>query len=166
MALFKRPDLEAQGLTKDQIDFVMTEANRSLSKNYVLSSDVQAQIDEAVKTAQAAPVNVLESDEYKKLEADFAAYKDEQQTISGEAFAGVKPKFRGTVYGMLNRGDGAEPVEKQLEGIKKNFEEYFVEAEQQRKPPVFGAPLQGSMPKGNEGAAKGFADAWGFGPKK
>ena len=166
MALFKRPDLEAQGLTKEQIDFVMTEANRSLSKNYVLSSDVQAQIDEAVKTAQAAPVNVLESDEYKKLQADFAAYKDEQQTISGEAFAGVKPKFRGTVYGMLNRGDGAEPVEKQLEGIKKNFEEYFSEAEQPRKPPVFGAPLQGSMPKGNEGAAKGFADAWGFGPKK
>lgn len=136
MALFKRPDLEAQGLTKDQIDFVMTEANRSLSKNYVLSSDVQAQIDEAVKTAQAAPVNVLESDEYKKLEADFAAYKDEQQTISGEAFAGVKPKFRGTVYGMLNRGDGAEPVEKQLEGIKKDYEEYFFEANQQNS----GAP--------------------------
>ena len=44
MALFKRADLEAQGMTKEQIDFVMTEGNRSLSKNYVLSSDVQEQI--------------------------------------------------------------------------------------------------------------------------
>ena len=33
MALFKRPDLQAKGLNDEQIDYIMTEANRSLSRN-------------------------------------------------------------------------------------------------------------------------------------
>lgn len=166
MALFKRADLEAQGMTKEQIDFVMTEGNRSLSKNYVLSSDVQEQINAAVEAAKAAPVNVKETDDYKALEGEFAAYKDKQATITSEPFEAVKPKFREQVYGMIQRGDGAEPVDKQLAGIREKYEEYFTPAQQQQKPPAFGAPIQGSMPTGNKGAVQGFKDTWGFGPKK
>ena len=40
------------------------------------------------------------------------------------------------------------------------------QAQQQDKKPSFGAPIEGSMPKGETGAVKGFSDAWGFGPKK
>lgn len=43
MALFKRADLEKQGLSKEQIDFIMTESGRSLSANYTLNSDIQAE---------------------------------------------------------------------------------------------------------------------------
>ena len=52
MALFKRPDLEAQGFSKEQIDYIMTESNRSLAANYVLKSDVQAQVDAAKNAAK------------------------------------------------------------------------------------------------------------------
>jgi hypothetical protein len=75
----------------------------------------------------------------------------------------VKPKFFETVYGMVDRKDGAKPVEEQLKGIRENYEEYFTPAQQQK--PTFGAPVEGSMPKGETGAVKGFADAWGFVPK-
>ena len=51
MALFKRADLEAQGFSKEQIEYIMTESGRSLASNYTLKSDVQAQIDAAVAAA-------------------------------------------------------------------------------------------------------------------
>ena len=66
---------------------------------------------------------------------------------------------------LVDRGDGAKPVEEQLKGIREQYEEYFEQPAQQQKP-AFGAPVQGSMPTGETGAVKGFADAWGFGPKK
>lgn len=166
MALFKRADLKAQGLTDEQIEFVMTEGNRSLSKNYTLTSDVQGQIDTAVQAAKAAPVDIKESDDYKALQGEFDAYRAMQAARMSDEFKGVKPKFFETVYGMVNRGDGADPVDKQLEGIRKEYEEYFEAAQQQTKPPQFGAPVEGSMPKGETGAVKAFADAWGFVPKK
>ena len=64
---------------------------------------------------------------------------------------------------MIDRGDGAKPVNEQMADIRKNYEEYF-EAEQptQQKTQQFGAPVQGGMPKGAEGAVAGFVNAWGF----
>ena len=38
MALFKRKDLEAQGLSENQISWIMTEAQRALGNGYVLKS--------------------------------------------------------------------------------------------------------------------------------
>ena len=94
-----------------------------------------------------------------------SAAQQAQQTARGsDEFKGVKPKFFETVYGMVDRGDGAKPVNEQLDGIRKNFEEYFV-AEQQGPKPTFGAPVEGSMPTGQQGAVKGFAEAWGFGTR-
>lgn len=168
MALFKRPDLQAKGLNDEQIDYIMTEANRSLSRNYTLTSDVQGQID-AARTEWEKTQNTpdpKESEAYKQLQGDFNAYKQMQEARGSKDYEGVKPKFFETVYGMVDRGDGAEPVEKQLAGIREKYEEYFTQAQQQTRPPVFGAPVEGSMPKGDKGAVDAFTAAWGFGPKK
>ena len=108
-----------------------------------------------------------ESDAYKSLKGEFDAYKAMQAARGAKEYAGVKPKFFETVYGMVDRGDGAKPVEEQLKGIRENYEEYFSEARQQNNKPVFGAALEGGgMPTGETGAVKGFADAWGFVPRK
>ena len=162
MALFKRADLEAQGMTKEQIDFVMTEGNRSLAKNYVLSSDVQAQIDAAVKAAPAQTVDVKTSDEYLAL----ARERDMLRAIGGEDFSTVKPKFRETVFGMLDRGEKAAPVADQLKAIGEKFEEYFTPEKPETPPakPQFGAPVQGSAPTGESGQS--FMDGWKFIPPK
>ena len=135
MALFKRPDLEAQGFTKEQIEYLMTESNRSLAANYILKSDVQAQIDEAVKGVQPAPVDPTTTPEYKAI----AEERDMLRTIGGEEFASVKPKFREQVFKMLNRGENAAAVSEQLTGIKGNYEEYFIseEASKQQNTPQF-----------------------------
>ena len=126
MALFKRADLEAQGLTKDQIEYIMTESGRSLSANYVLTSDVQSRIDEAVKAVKPEPVDVKTTPEYMEVVGE----RDMLRAIGGEDFATVKPKFRKQVYGMLQTGTDAKPVAEQLTGIRENYEEYFLPAEQ------------------------------------
>lgn len=165
MALFKRADLKAQGLTDEQIEFVMTEGNRSLANNYTLTSDVQGRIDAAVQAAQKtqAPVNVTESEEYIKLMNE----RDMLRAIGGDDFATVKPKFRETVFGMLDRSEKAEPVADQLKAIGEKYEEYFAAEKQQEAPPAkpsFGGPTQGSAPSGKQGPS--FMDTWGFIPKK
>jgi hypothetical protein len=95
---------------------------------------------------------------------EFTSYKAMQAARTSKEYEGVKPKFFETVYGMVDRNDGAKPVEEQLKGIRESYEEYFTQAQQQK--PTFGAPVEGSMPKGDKGAVQGFADAWGFGPTK
>ena len=134
MALFKRPDLEAQGFSKEQIDYIMTESNRSLAANYVLKSDVQAQVDAAKNAAKPEPVDPKTTPEYIEL----AKKNDMLQTIYGEDFAQVKPKFRETVFGMLDRSDNAKPIAEQMVGIKEKFEEYyFPDAEQPKNTPQY-----------------------------
>ncbi len=125
MALFKRADLEAQGLSKEQIEFIMTESGRALSTNYTLKSDVQAQVDAAVNAAKGEPVNVKETPEYREL----ANERDMLRAIGGDDFAIVKPKFREQVYGMIDRGEGAKPIAEQLTAIKEKFEEYYLPSE-------------------------------------
>ena len=88
-----------------------------------------------------------------------------QEARGSKDYEGVKPKFFETVYGMVDRGDGAEPVDKQLAGIREKYEEYFTPQQSQQKP-IFGAPVEGSMPKGEQGAVSAFSQAWGFVPQK
>ena len=107
-----------------------------------------------------------ESDDYKTLQNQFNDYKAMQQARTSEDYKGVKGKFFETVYGMVDRKDGAKPVAEQLADIRKGYEEYFEPEQRQQQKPTFGAPVEGSMPKGETGAVKGFADAWGFVPKK
>ena len=161
MALFKRSDLKDQGLTDAQIEYIMTESGRSLASNYIPQSDVQSRIDEAVKAAQPAPIDVRTSPEYTELLHE----RDMLRAIGGDDFSGVKPKFREQVFGMLQTGEDAKPVSEQLTGIREKYEEYFIPQEQPAPKPQFGSPDKGGMPKGNEGAAEALSKAWGFGPK-
>lgn len=128
MAIFKRDDLRKQGLNDEQINWIMTEGNRSLSANYTLNSDVQSRVDEAVKAAasQAPKIDVKTTDEYIALQNE----RDMLRAIGGDDFATVKPKFRETVFGMLKRDDGAPAIAEQLKKIGEEYEEYFTAAAQ------------------------------------
>lgn len=160
MALFKRPDLKAQGLNDEQIEYIMTEGNRSLSANYTLTSDVQSMIDAAVQAAQTAPIDIKTSAEYKQIVAE----RDMLRAIGSDDFASVKPKFRETVFGLLDRGEKAPAIADQLKAIGEKYEEYFVPQSKEGDPkPAFGAPTQGSAPTGKTGPS--FMDTWNFVPK-
>lgn len=161
------------GLTPEQrTEQVFSLYGRALDDGYIAKTAAAQAQQTALESAKAewekgvkAP-DPTESDAYKSLKGEFDAYKAMQTARGSKEYEGVKPKFFETVYGMVDRGDGAKPVEEQLKGIRENYEEYFTEARQQNNKPTFGAPVEGSMPKGETGAVKGFADAWGFVPKK
>ena len=160
------------GLTSEQrTEQVMSLYGRALDDGYISKSAAQTAQETALNNAkteweknQVKP-DVKESDEYKALQGEYAAYRTMQSARSSEDFKEVKPKFFETVYGMIERGDGAKPVAEQLAGIRKDYEEYFTQQEAPKKP-NFGAPTEGSMPKGNESAVSAFVNAWGFGAKK
>ena len=162
MALFKRADLEAKGLNKDQIEYIMTESGRSLAANYTPTSDVQSQIDAAVKAVKPEPVDVKTTPEY----AEILKERDMWKAFNGDDFAQVKPKFREQVFGMLDYSANAKPIAEQHAAIKAKFEEYYVPDPQPAPKPQFGSPDKGTMPKGNDSAADAIGKAWGFGPKK
>ena len=162
-----------EGLTPEQrTEQVFGLYGRALDDGYIAKTAAQQAQETALANAKTewekgiTTPDPRESDAYKELQGQFDAYKAMQTARSSEAFKGVKGKFFETVYGMVDRGDGAKPVEEQLKGIREQYEEYFEQAQQQNQKPNFGAPVEGSMPKGETGAVKGFADAWGFVPKK
>ena len=78
------------------------------------------------------------------------------------------PQYRDFAYEKLDRGEKAKPISDQLNDMRSNFGEIFVQKQEQapQPKPIFGAPTQGSNPKGEEGAVSQFQKAWGFGPKK
>lgn len=162
-----------EGLTPEQrTEQVFSLYGRALDDGYIAKTAAQQAQQTALDNAKAEwekgikTPDPKESDAYKQLAGEFTAYKQMQQARGSKEYEGVKPKFFETVYGMVDRGDGAKSVEEQLKGIRENYEEYFMPAQQQKQSPTFGAPTEGSMPKGETGAVKGFTDAWGFGPRK
>lgn len=164
MALFKRKDLEAQGLNENQISWLMTEAQRALADSYTLKTAVQEQIDAAVQAAlEKAPqaVDPTMTDAYKAV----AEERDMLRALNGSDFVSVKPKFREAVYKQLDKSQDAKPIAEQLNEIRGTFEEYFEQTIQpdQEKTPRFGAEVSGSMPEG--GGKKTFESLW-FGNKK
>ena len=159
-----------EGLTPEQrTEAVFGLYGRALDDGYIAKSAAAQAQETALSNARAewekgvkAP-DPRESDDYKALMGEFSSYKAMQSARSSKEYAGVKPKFFETVYGMVDRSDGAKPVEEQLAGIRENYEEYFAPAAQEKpQKPQFGAPTEGSMPKGDEGAVAGFVNAWGF----
>lgn len=131
MALFKRADLQAKGFNPEQIEYIMTESGRSLAANYTPTTDVQAQIDAALNAAKVEPVDPKTTPEYLEIVKE----RDMLRTIGGEDFAGVKPKFREQVFGMLDRGKEAKAVQEQLTGIKEKYEEFFLPQTEQKEQP-------------------------------
>ncbi len=144
---------------------------QALDEGYTSKSAAQATLNAAIEQAKAdalkdvkAP-NAKESDEYKALQQQFDAYKTMQAARTSEDFASVKPKFFETVYGMIDRADGAKPLAEQLTEIQGKYEEYFnAQKDETQKTPQFGAPTHGGAPSGKTGTS--FSDAWGFVPKK
>lgn len=159
MALFKRADLKAKGLSDEQIEWIMTEAGRSLAANYVTKSDSET----AIEAAKAAipEQDPTKSDAYLKLAAKTAKL----EAFSGTDFAGVKAPYKDMIWGQLDHEEGHKPYAEQLTAIKETMPDLFTAAEQEEKEesqkPQFGAPTGGSLPKGDK--APSFADVWGFG---
>ncbi len=158
---FTRKTLAGYGLTEEQLEKVMTLHSTSLA-DYIPKSDVQAQIDDAVKAAKEniPPADATKSAEYKELMEE----RDMLRSLGSDDFANVKPKFRETVYKMLDRGENAKSIEEQLKKVAEDYEEYFTE--QNEEPPIspqFGADVKGGMPKGEQKSS--ISDIW-FGKKQ
>lgn len=159
-------------LTPEQrTEQVMSLYGRALDDGYISKSAARTAQETAIANArtewekgQEKP-NIKESEEYKQLQGQFDSYKQMQNARTSEDFKDVKPKFFETVYGMIDRSEGAKPVKEQLEAVHKQYEEYFTPQTPGGKP-NFGSPDQGGMPKGNEGAEASFTSHWGFVPKK
>ena len=176
--IFTRPEIAKilgdENLTADErLDRIMSLRGRDLDEGYVTKSAAKAAQETALNNAKTEWEKGLtkpdpkESEEYKTLLNQFDDYKTMQTARTSEEFSAVKPKFFETVYNMVDRKDGAKPVKEQLAEIMGKYEEYFTQPKQEPKPmPQFGSPDKGAMPKGNEGAATAFTNAWGFGPKK
>ena len=157
---------------EERTDQVFSLYGRALDDGYVTKSAAKASLDDALATAKAdweksvQHPDPKESDVYKALQGEFAAYKEMQTARSSEDYKGVKGKFFETVYSMVDRKDGAKPVKEQLDEIRKGYEEYFDTETQPQKQPTFGSPDMGAMPKGDEGAVEALTKAWGFVPHK
>ena len=161
---------------EERADSIFSLYGRALDDGYVTRGAAEAAQNAAIKQAQEAwekewstshpAINVKESEEYKALQADFEGYKTKQTARNSEDFKSVKPKFFDRVYDLIDRADGAKPVSEQLADMKKEYEEYFISESPAGTPapnkPQFGAPTQGNMPKGEEGAVAAFTNAWGF----
>ena len=157
---------------EERTDQIFSLYGRSLDDGYVTKKAAEAAQKAAIDTAKAEweknvpKVNVLETEEYKKLQGEYEGFKAKSTARNSEDFKEVKPKFFDRVYDLIDRADGAKPVTEQLAEMKKEYEEYFIAAEQPTPKPQFGAPTKGEMPKGDEGAVAAFSKAWGFAPQK
>ena len=160
MALFKRTNLKDKGLTDEQIEYVMTESGRALG-DYELKSNIQAQIDEAVKAVKPAEVNVLESAEYLSLMAE----NEKLKAFGTEDFAMVKAPYKDMVWDKLDHGAEHKPYNEQLTELSTTMPDLFsLQTEEQKATPQFAGGTAGTMPKGDE--APSFGKIWGFVPNK
>ena len=124
--------MEDETLTPEQrTEQVFSLYGRALEDGYVGRAAARQAREAAVEEARAQwtrehpAADVRQSDEYRALRGEFDAYRAMQQTRTSGEFSGVKPKFFETVYGMVDRGEGAPPVGEQLAGIRREFEEFF-----------------------------------------
>ena len=162
-----------EGLTPEQrTEQVFGLYGRALDDGYVSKSAAAQAQETALANAKTewekgvTTPDPKESDDYKALRGEFDAYKAMQSARGSDDFKGVKGKFFETVYGMVDRSEGAKPIADQMKGIREQWGEYFEDQGQPAQKPTFGSPDKGAMPKGEEGATAGFINAWGFGPKK
>ena len=159
---FTRRSLAALGLNEEQVDKVMALHGTSMS-DFIPKSELQERIDtalaDALKTALQS-AQIKETDEYKAV----AEERDMLRALGGDDFASVKPKFRETVYKMLERGENAPAIAEQLKSVAEKYEEYFTKPEPaQPAAPQFGGEVKGQMPTGKTGTS--FMDVWGYDKK-
>ena len=109
---------------------------RALDEGYISKRDAEETTNRAVEAAKAGfkvpdPIDPKTTPEYMEI----ARERDMLRAIGGEDFSRVKPKFRETVFGMLDRGEKAAAVPDQLTGIKEKYEEYFLPDEPAKNDP-------------------------------
>ena len=159
---FTRRSLAALGLNEEQVDKVMALHGTSMS-DFIPKSELQERIDTALADAQKTALQsaqIKETDEYKAV----AEERDMLRALGGDDFSSVKPKFRETVYKMLERGENAPPIPEQLKTVAEKYEEYFTKPEPaQPAAPQFGGEVKGQMPTGKTGTS--FMDVWGYDKK-
>ena len=126
--------MEDESLTPQQrTEQVYSLYGRALDDGFISKSAAQQAQEAAVERAKAewekgqTVPDPRQSDEYRALAGEFDAYRAMQQARTGKDYGGVKPKFFETVYGMVDRGEGAKPLAEQLAGIREQYEEYFIE---------------------------------------
>ena len=107
---------------------------RDLDDGYVSKRAAEEAKNQAVEAAKAGfkvpePVDPKTTPEYMEI----AKERDMLRAIGGDDFAIVKPKFRETVFGMLDRGEKAQAIPDQLTCIKEKYEEYFLPEEDPNK---------------------------------
>lgn len=158
---FTRKFLKENGVPEDKIDLIMAERNRTLG-DYIPKDEVQKQIDEALAGVKPAPAT--DSEEYKKLLAEFDDYKKRTEARGSDDFKNVKSKFFDQVYNGL---DHSKPYAEQIAKVKEEYPEYFAADDPAPDPapagPTFGADPKGGMPAGGEKDA--FNSVWGYGKK-
>ena len=152
MANIGRKFLTDHGVPDEQLDAIMNEINTTISNRmtgYVPQSEVQAQIDAALKAVkQPDPIDPRNSPEYLELQRE----RDMLRTIGGDDFSTVLPKYRELVYGMLDHGKDAKPVSEQLPSVReKNGELFFPEPEPPKDQPK-NTPQYSQQPAGRPGA--------------
>ena len=134
--IFTRPALDKimnnGDLTPEQrTEQVFALYGRALDEGYVSRQAAEDAKNQAVEAAKAGfkvpePVDPKTTPEYVAIVKE----RDMLRAIGGDDFSTVKPKFRETVFGMLDRGEKAAAIADQLSGIKEKYEEYFIPTEQ------------------------------------
>lgn len=154
---------------EEAINSVMALYGRAIEDGYISKPQAEEDRKNAIATAlEEARKNVPApdikgSDEYKALMGEFEAYKTMQNARTAAEYSTVKPKFFETVYGMVDRKEGAKPLAEQLNSIKTQFEEYFTEQSEEQKKPTFSDGTNGTPPKGE--SEPSLFDSWGYSKK-
>lgn len=108
---------------------------RALDDGFISKRAAEEAKQAAIEAAKAGikipePVDPKTTPEYMEVVRE----RDMLRAIGGDDFQGVKPKFRETVFGMLDRGEKAAPIADQLTGIKEKYDEYFIPAQEPQEP--------------------------------
>ena len=121
-----------EGLTPEQrTEQVFGLYGRALDDGYIAKTAAQQAQETALENAKAEWEKTIthpdpkESEEYKALQGQFNDYKAMQQARGTEDYKRVKDKFFETVYGMIDRKEGAKPVSEQMAQIESQWGEYF-----------------------------------------
>lgn len=120
---------------------------RALDDGYISKRAAEEAKNNAVEAAKAGiqipePVDPKTTPEYLEILHE----RDMLRAIGGEDFVKVKPKFRETVFGMLERGENAAAVADQLTGIREKYEEYFMPEQEPPKETTKNTPQYSQNP--------------------
>ena len=136
--IFTRPAIDkiennAELTPEQRIEQIFSLYGRALDEGYISKRDAEEAKNQAVEAAKAGfkvpdPIDPTTTPEYMEV----ARERDMLRAIGGEDFSKVKPKFRETVFGMLDRGEKAQAIPDQLSGIKERYEEYFIPDEPEK----------------------------------